>query len=151
MINNADSVMVLEMLIERLRSAESEYACLGLIFPEPAVSSRFELIRSERLLEDPEKLRCGIRTGCFSLESVPFSVATFLRHPKDFRAGVLEAVNAGGDTDTTGSMVGGMIGANCGIEGIPAEWRDFRQEFRDIQALGEAFWKSVRAKHGLTD
>ncbi len=75
-------------------------------------------------MKDPKMLRECVGTGCFSLESVPFAIATFHRNPLDFRAGVLEAVNAGGDTDTTAAMVGAMIGAHVGIEGIPKEWLD---------------------------
>jgi poly(ADP-ribose) glycohydrolase ARH3 len=68
-------------------------------------------------------LRQEIGTSPDALESVPFSLAVFLRHPEDFRLGILEAVNAGGDTDTIASMVGALIGANVGSEGIPPEWK----------------------------
>ena len=71
---------------------------------------------------DVPKLETVIGAGCFTLESVPFALATFHRNPIDFRKGVLEAVNAGGDTDTTAAMVGAMIGAHVGIDGIPPEW-----------------------------
>jgi len=68
------------------------------------------------------KLMDRVGTSSFALESVPFAVGTFFRHPTDFRAALLEAVNAGGDTDTTAAMVGTMVGANVGESGIPAEW-----------------------------
>ncbi len=74
-------------------------------------------------LRDLRLLRSRVGTGCFAPESVPFAIGVFLRHPADFRRGVLEAVNSGGDTDTTGSMVGALIGANIGLAGIPAEWQ----------------------------
>ncbi|MDP3899923.1 MAG: ADP-ribosylglycohydrolase family protein [bacterium] len=91
---------------------------------------------AEYLLADIETLIEKIGTGCFCLESVPFAIAVFLRHPRDFRAGVLEAVNAGGDTDTTASMAGAMIGANVGLDGIPEEWRTFRPEFYVAPKIG---------------
>jgi len=94
-------------------------------------------------LDDPIALREKIGTGCFSLESVPFAIATFLRHPTDFRAGILEAVNAGGDMDTTASMVGAMIGANCGLDAIPDEWKNFRPEFQEPLELGERLYKAA--------
>ncbi len=74
-----------------------------------------------KLLHDPERLLKEVGNGCFALESVPFAIATFLRHPTDFRAAVLEAVNAGGDADTTASMVGAMSGALLGQESIPED------------------------------
>jgi ADP-ribosylglycohydrolase len=76
------------------------------------------------LFGEPSRLGGEVGTGSDALESVPFAMAVFLRHPEDFRAGVLEAVNAGGDTDTTASMAGALIGANVGPDGIPPEWRD---------------------------
>jgi ADP-ribosylglycohydrolase len=76
------------------------------------------------LVGSPTLLREEIGNRSFTLESVPFAIATFLRHPTNFRAGVLEAVNAGGDADTTAAIVGAMIGTNIGVSGIPQEWRD---------------------------
>ncbi|HCC23875.1 TPA: hypothetical protein DF272_06905 [Candidatus Falkowbacteria bacterium] len=87
-------------------------------------------------------LRDRIGTSCFCLESVPFSIAIYLRHPYDFRAGVLEAVNAGGDTDSNASMAGAMIGANVGLDGIPAEWLNFRPEFQEALELGEQLYRT---------
>ncbi len=72
--------------------------------------------------DSPTRLITRVGTSSFSLESVPFAIATFFRHPTDFRTAVLEAVNAGGDTDTTASMVGAMVGTNVGLDSIPQEW-----------------------------
>lgn len=46
----------------------------------------------------------------------------------DFASGVRMAVNHDGDSDTTGSLVGQMLGAMHGEESIPAHW------LRDIEA-----------------
>jgi hypothetical protein len=37
---------------------------------------------------------------------------------------VLSIIACGGDTDTTAAIVGGIVGAGVGKEGIPAAWRD---------------------------
>ncbi|MFA5358826.1 MAG: ADP-ribosylglycohydrolase family protein [Patescibacteria group bacterium] len=102
------------------------------------------------LLEGSEYLR-KIGTNCFALNSVPFAIGVFLRHPTDFRAGVLEAINAGGDTDTTAAMVGAMIGANVGLEGIPLEWRHFLMEhysddYGELLSLGSALFMQATGK-----
>ena len=34
----------------------------------------------------------------------------------------MEVVACGGDTDTTGAIVGGIVGTGVGTEGIPREW-----------------------------
>lgn len=40
----------------------------------------------------------------------------------DFRQGVILAVNHDGDSDSTGSITGNLLGATHGIEAIPAGW-----------------------------
>lgn len=48
-----------------------------------------------------------------------------------FDEGMRKTINAGGDTDTMGAMVGALLGARFGYESIPEEWRDelMQQEF----------------------
>jgi len=55
--------------------------------------------------------------------TVPIAVYAALRWPEDFRRAVEDAINLGGDTDTVGAIVGGIVGAALGPGGIPAEWR----------------------------
>ncbi|MEK7583980.1 MAG: ADP-ribosylglycohydrolase family protein [Patescibacteria group bacterium] len=104
-----------------------------------SMQNRLSLIenQSSELFRDPSWARTTLGTECFCLQSVSFAIATFLRHPADFRTGILEAVSAGGDTDSTASMVGAMIGANVGLEGIPPEWRNFTPGFSEALKLGE--------------
>lgn len=101
------------------------------------------LIDSSELYGDAAIARRTFGTGCFCMESVPFALATFLRHPTDFKTGVLEAVNAGGDTDSTASMVGAMIGANVGIEGIPPAWCNFNPKFQEAIDLSQQLFEVV--------
>jgi len=104
-----------------------------------------KLVMASRCHDSEIALRDHVGTGCYCLESVPFAIATFWRHPTDFRTAVLEAINAGGDTDTTAAMVGGLVGANVGLEGIPAEWRTFRPEYAEALSLGEQLYTAASA------
>jgi ADP-ribosyl-[dinitrogen reductase] hydrolase len=54
--------------------------------------------------------------------TVPIALYCYLRWPGDFRRAVEDAVLAGGDTDTTAAIVGGMAGAALGVSAIPQEW-----------------------------
>ncbi|EBL7042069.1 ADP-ribosylglycohydrolase family protein [Salmonella enterica subsp. enterica] len=49
----------------------------------------------------------------------------------DFRHGVLMAVNHDGDTDSTGSIAGNILGILHGVEGIPTEWLE-KVEMRSL-------------------
>lgn len=59
--------------------------------------------------------------GWVAEEALAISVYCALM-AKDFAHGVLMAVNHDGDTDSTGSMTGNMLGVMYGVEAIPARW-----------------------------
>jgi ADP-ribosylglycohydrolase len=54
--------------------------------------------------------------------TVPAVIHAWLRHQRDFRAGIIEMIECGGDTDTTAAILGGIVGCAAGKDGIPAEW-----------------------------
>ncbi len=99
------------------------------------------LSKLEFACDSAENLRKTVGCGFHAVDTVAFTIGTFLRHPTNFREGVLEAVNAGGDTDTNASVVGALIGANCGLEAIPAEWRNFNPAFAEALELGTKLCK----------
>ncbi|WP_455210647.1 ADP-ribosylglycohydrolase family protein, partial [Kaarinaea lacus] len=43
-------------------------------------------------------------------------------HPRDYRRAMEEVIVCGGDTDTVAAILGGIVGAGVGREGIPTEW-----------------------------
>lgn len=45
-----------------------------------------------------------------------------LQHALSFEAAVTDTVSCGGDTDTNGAVCGALLGAVCGIDGIPVRW-----------------------------
>lgn len=105
-------------------------------------SVRLMSIHDPNVLFDPcpDTLRFIVGTRYCAKEAVPFAIATALRHIDDFENGVFEAVNAGGDTDTIALMVGAIIGANVGLEGIPSWMLDFRPEYRQMAELGKQLY-----------
>ena len=54
--------------------------------------------------------------------SVPVSIHAWLSNQRDFRSAITHVIDCGGDTDSTGAIVGGIVGASVGRAGIPAEW-----------------------------
>jgi ADP-ribosylglycohydrolase len=61
--------------------------------------------------------------GFTAWQTAAFTLGVYRRYPTDFNSAVLEAVNAGGDTDTNASVVGALVGATIGFEKIPSEWK----------------------------
>jgi ADP-ribosylglycohydrolase len=74
--------------------------------------------------------------------SVCWSLYAFLRSPDDYWQAVCTAIWAGGDTDTTAAMTGGLVGGRVGADPLPAhlltlindrgEWR-----YTDLATLAE--------------
>lgn len=64
----------------------------------------------------------GSRGGVsgFMLHTLPAVVHVWLRHQDDFVSGIEEMIRLGGDTDTAAAILGGIIGARVGREGLPA-------------------------------
>ena len=73
----------------------------------------------------------GSRNGIsgYIAHTAPCVVQTWLRHQDDFPSAVTAIIGAGGDTDTTAAILGGIIGARVGKAGIPHEWLDGILEF----------------------
>jgi len=69
----------------------------------------------------------GIRYGTsgYVADSVPLAVIAACRAGAcGFLDAVFSVITCGGDTDTTGSMVGQIVGSKLGLSGIPQELRE---------------------------
>ena len=88
----------------------------------------------------------------FVCHTVPVALHAWLTNQRDFRSAVRAVIQCGGDADTTGAIVGGIVGASVGREGIPEEWLDRliewlrgapRRYFRNL------WWRAPqRSNHG---
>jgi ADP-ribosylglycohydrolase len=61
--------------------------------------------------------------GGYIYHTVPVVLHAWLSHPIDLPAALSAVIRCGGDTDTTAAILGGIVGARVGVEGIPAAWR----------------------------
>ena len=55
----------------------------------------------------------------------PIAAITIAAFAGDVEDGLVTAVNLGGDADSTGAMVGGILGAAAGVDGLPLRLRAF--------------------------
>ena len=79
--------------------------------------------------------------GGYIYHTLPVALQIVLRHNDDYAQAVTEAVACGGDTDTLAAIVGGIVGANVGTEGIPNDWRvnlkDWPRDKTYLRLLGD--------------
>lgn len=75
-------------------------------------------------LEDARSAAASLGNGreISAQDTVPFCLWVVGKHVGDYATAFWETASAGGDVDTTCAIVGGIVAARVGVEGIPAEW-----------------------------
>ena len=127
------------------------------LIPDPEAEELFDLLHAATLsAKDGEDAsvfadRLGLEKGVtgYIYHTVPVVIQVWLRHQHDFPKAILEIVKLGGDTDTTAAILGGIIGANTGKNGIPKSWIDDLWEWprsvKWIERLGLVLTKSIES------
>jgi ADP-ribosyl-[dinitrogen reductase] hydrolase len=89
-----------------------------------------------------EQAECSIKSTPYVLYSLEASLWSVMSY-NNFTDVVLSAVNLGGDTDTIGSIAGGLAGMIYGLESLPEDWLEALSRKDDIIDLAERFAKSL--------
>jgi ADP-ribosylglycohydrolase len=75
-------------------------------------------------LADPRSASAALGNGRYisAPDTVPFCLWVVAKYPADFTAAFWATAGVGGDVDTTCAIVGGILGASLGEQGIADEW-----------------------------
>lgn len=96
--------------------------------------------RGESTESFAETLGLGKGVGGYVYHTVPVALHAWMSHQMDYQKAILETIRCGGDTDTTAAIVGAIIGAGLGTQGIPEEWigtlREWPRTVEWMQELG---------------
>ena len=76
---------------------------------------------------DVAAVRLGTGDAVISSDTVPFCLWSVARSPGGYEAAFWTTVAGLGDRDTTAAIVGGIVGAFVGTEGVPEFWRAERE------------------------
>lgn len=83
----------------------------------------------------------------YVMHCVPIILHAWLRYPTDYKSAVLSVIRCGGDTDTNAAIVGAIVGARVGVEGVPETWRkglaEWPRNLRWIERLGRELTRGV--------
>jgi ADP-ribosylglycohydrolase len=103
----------------------------------PYVAERlhFQLLEAGKLGSLPEE---EIDSSGYVMHTLTASIWCMLTCTS-FEETVLKAVNLGGDTDTTGTVAGGLAGAHYGLNSIPTHWKTSIAQHDDVDALFAEF------------
>jgi len=86
--------------------------------------------------------KLGLSKGItgYIYHTVPVVIQTWLKYQQDYQTAIVEIVRCGGDTDTTAAILGGIVGAAVGKDGIPQVWLDnlweYPRNIKWIESLG---------------
>lgn len=136
---------LLEMLIEEVSWAENLLTTHPIEGADRVSKSLIEL--RDKLDSDPKRLAeaCKGATS-YVCYSVPFVVGILCARPWEFEEGVLATINAGGDTDSNGAMVGTILGAAFGARKLPKRFVDKVEEGEMIRDVAENFSQTLEAE-----
>ena len=90
-----------------------------------ALKKSYEIAHSGMSDEDAMK---ELGQGWYADETFALAYFCILRYPDDYKKAVQTAVNITGDSDSVGSVAGGILGAKLGIEAIPVSWIEALKE-----------------------
>lgn len=106
--------------------------------PEESTSYKLAEVIANRF---DAKALSGIKPNTFfAPTAVAVSMSAFFANPRSLRDAVLGVINVGGDTDTTASMTGALVGANNGLGVIPDSWLRFRPEYQEALEIGRKLY-----------
>lgn len=84
---------------------------------------------SETTEEFARKMGLEKGVGGYIFHTMPVVLQSWLLNQGNFRKGLQDVIRCGGDADTTGAIIGGILGAGTGEKGIPKEWLDNLREW----------------------
>jgi ADP-ribosylglycohydrolase len=118
-----DSLEIMTALINRLGAA-----------PLP-VTNRVLSLRDDEL---DQISMDEIGSGWEADDALAMSIFAARRYPDSYYYAVWLAVNHSGDSDSTGSMAGAIMGTLHGIDAVPRDWRDILERRAELFRLALA-------------
>ena len=133
------------MLIAELLAGKKPDDALDLVLEfladNPDAAETADALKKARSAKDIAELG----EGWVAEEALAIGVFCALKHPWDFRAGVLEAVNITGDSDSTGAITGNILGVINGESAIPPEWLENLRERQIVARVADDLWKQFES------
>ena len=75
-------------------------------------------------------------------EALAIAIYCALKEPNNFEKAVQMAVNHSGDSDSTGAILGNILGAHLGMEKIPEKWRNKTELSKELEILANDLYIS---------
>ena len=96
------------------------------------------IIRAKELANSDVKPLTAIEElgeGWVGDEAIAISTYCALKEPNNFEKAVQMSVNHSGDSDSTGAILGNILGAHLGMDKIPSKWADKMELSNELEIL----------------
>ena len=93
---------------------------------------------------DVEQSIGNLGAGWVGEEALAIAIFCALRFPGDWRVGTLAAVNHSGDSDSTGSICGAILGTSLGLQAISSEWVRTVENAADIMKIADDLYLALQ-------
>lgn len=114
---------------------------------EDAAETLNKIDLARGLSSGPRSVEESIQTigeGWVGEEALGISVYCALKFSDDWEKGTLAAVNHLGDSDSTGSITGAILGTLLGVKSIPSRWVQNVEDSSGIQKIATDMFRMFR-------
>jgi ADP-ribosylglycohydrolase len=112
-----------------IRCALDGKECADIISETCARTSKYDAGLAEKIKlsfelknNDPDEVFSELGTSYLAIDTVPCAFYCFAKHFDNPESVIIEAVNAGGDTDSIACIAGALCGALRGSDSFPVRW-----------------------------
>ena len=91
---------------------------------------------------DPDRIEASFGRGWVGDEALAIGVYCALT-AKDFPSGIRRSVNHSGDSDSTGSIAGNLLGLTLGAPGLPSEWVARLRGVDVVERIAHDLWQEA--------
>jgi ADP-ribosylglycohydrolase len=96
---------------------------------------------------DPDEVFSELGTSYLAIDTVPCAFYCFAKHFDNPESAIIEAVNAGGDTDSIACITGALCGALRGSDSFPARWIEGLENRGLIQEAAGKMYEMQNQSH----
>ena len=94
-------------------------------------------------MDDVDAIR-ELGEGWVAEETLAIAVYCALKYENDFDKALIAAVNHSGDSDSTGSVTGNILGAYLGLSNIPQKYRDNLELYDVILEIADDLYNDCK-------
>ena len=123
LVSHNDDITVLEAVEDMKKAISRQFANDDHLHEFlKLIDSAIELSENEHI-DDLEAIR-NLGQGWVAEETLAIAIYCSLKYSDNFDKALIASVNHSGDSDSTGSVTGNIVGAYLGLKGIPQKYLD---------------------------